>query len=512
MSGAEKLKIRQQLGTHLRSTEKLSFMKRLFLKLCYLCLIFVYVCLCAVAAESSHESGAAHVDNLTLREQNFGQTGNEEQETEVADSSKRWAEVNVEKAENYLSLDGHDESLRGTVVERKQNQPIGVSVETKPKHEFSLKKTVPVGRIQDDSYSVDYDAINVGPDYNGPRLKDGIVSLKFMRDLVQHFRVKKRLHSKYAYQIIRKIRNFYRRQPSLLEIKVPKGENITICGDIHGQLYDLLNIFEMNGWPSETNRYLFNGDFINRGRYGVECALLLFGFKLLYPKRFFLNRGNHESKMMSHYFGFDDEVKFKYSQKMLDMFGKAFRWLPLAHRIDKKILVVHAGLFSEDGVTISDIKHIERNCEPIHSPLMFDMLWSDPKSTDGRSPNFMRGAGIEFGPDVTRSFCRRNQVEYIIRSHYPPKEGHRTDHNNRIVTVFSAPNDQAGNKGAILKLTAPKFEPQFVTFTQMPEWDMDHGEGVESDHPINDSQQIKDTARSMKGKPSPVSATSKYFP
>ncbi|XP_072162682.1 uncharacterized protein [Bemisia tabaci] len=140
MSGAEKLKIRQQLGTHWRSTEKLSFMKRLVLKLCYLCLMLFYVCLCAVAAESSHESGAAHVDNLTLREQNFGQTGNEEQETEVADSSKRWAEVNVEKAENYLSLDGHDESLRGTVVERKQNQPIGMSVETKPKHEFSLKK------------------------------------------------------------------------------------------------------------------------------------------------------------------------------------------------------------------------------------------------------------------------------------------------------------------------------------------------------------------------------------
>lgn len=82
-----------------------------------------------------------------------------------------------------------------------------------------------------------------------------------------------------------------RAQPSLVDIKVPDEEKFTICGDIHGQFYDLMNIFEINGLPSEKNPYLFNGDFVDRGSFSVECIFTLFGFKLLYPNHFFLSRG-----------------------------------------------------------------------------------------------------------------------------------------------------------------------------------------------------------------------------
>lgn len=72
-----------------------------------------------------------------------------------------------------------------------------------------------------------------------------------------------------------------------------------MCGDIHGQFYDLLNIFKINGLPSENNPYLFNGDFVDRGSFSVECIFTLFGFKLLFPNHFFMSRGNHETINMN---------------------------------------------------------------------------------------------------------------------------------------------------------------------------------------------------------------------
>jgi serine/threonine-protein phosphatase 5 len=135
-------------------------------------------------------------------------------------------------------------------------------------------------------------------------------------------------------QILYDMDAFLRKQPSLVDVKIPDDGKFTVCGDIHGQFYDLMNIFEKNGLPSETNPYLFNGDFVDRGSFSVECIFTLFGFKLLFPNHFFMSRGkklfvevfhvvisnfffcfvgNHESINMNQMYGFTGEVTAKYS-------------------------------------------------------------------------------------------------------------------------------------------------------------------------------------------------------
>lgn len=116
------------------------------------------------------------------------------------------------------------------------------------------------------------------------------------------------------------VKELLKTQPPLVDVSINENEKFTVCGDIHGQFYDLMNIFELNGLPSETNPYLFNGDFVDRGSFSVECIFVLFSFKLLYPNHFFLSRGNHESQTMNQMYGFEGEVKEKYTSQMAEFF------------------------------------------------------------------------------------------------------------------------------------------------------------------------------------------------
>jgi len=124
--------------------------------------------------------------------------------------------------------------------------------------------------------------------------------------------------------LIKKCTEIFEAQPSLVDISIGDEQEITVCGDIHGQYYDLLNIFEINGVPSETNPYVFNGDFIDRGSFSVEVIVCMMAWKVLYPKHFFMSRGNHETKNLNKLYGFEGEVKHKYDLKVYDLFSEMF--------------------------------------------------------------------------------------------------------------------------------------------------------------------------------------------
>jgi serine/threonine-protein phosphatase 5 len=108
--------------------------------------------------------------------------------------------------------------------------------------------------------------------------------------------------------------------PSLVDLTVAKGRHITVCGDTHGQFFDLMHIFALNGNPSATNPYVFNGDFVDRGSWSVEVIVTLMASKVLEPECIQLTRGNHEALSLNKIYGFEGEVKAKYNTKLMDIF------------------------------------------------------------------------------------------------------------------------------------------------------------------------------------------------
>ncbi|KAI6169978.1 Serine/threonine-protein phosphatase [Aphelenchoides bicaudatus] len=172
---------------------------------------------------------------------------------------------------------------------------------------IAFEKAIAVDDPKSIADSIDVEYYKVESDYTGPRL-EGEITAEFMKELIDTFKSQGKLHIKYAYKIMLAIRKLLESYSALTEITVPAGQKFTICGDIHGQYYDLLNIFELNGLPSKENPYLFNGDFVDRGSFSAETIFTLFGFKMLYPDHFHLSRGNHESDTMNKVYGFGGEI------------------------------------------------------------------------------------------------------------------------------------------------------------------------------------------------------------
>lgn len=190
---------------------------------------------------------------------------------------------------------------------------------------------------------------------------------------------------------------------------------VTICGDIHGQFYDLKELFEVGGECPDTN-YLFMGDFVDRGSHSVETFLLLMALKVRYPERITLIRGNHESRQITQVYGFYDECLRKFgSVNVWRYCTNIFDYLALAAIIDNKIFCVHGGL-SPSINTLDEIRSIERKQEVPHDGAMCDLMWSDPDESAGWSVS-PRGAGYLFGGDIVEKFNRENKIDLICRAH-----------------------------------------------------------------------------------------------
>ncbi|CAH1380898.1 serine/threonine-protein phosphatase alpha-2 isoform [Tribolium castaneum] len=245
-----------------------------------------------------------------------------------------------------------------------------------------------------------------------------------------------------------KSREIFLSQPILLELEAP----LKICGDIHGQYYDLLRLFEYGGFPPESN-YLFLGDYVDRGKQSLETICLLLAYKIKYPENFFLLRGNHECASINRIYGFYDECKRRYNIKLWKTFTDCFNCLPVAAIVDEKIFCCHGGL-SPDLQSMEQIRRIMRPTDVPDQGLLCDLLWSDPdKDQMGWGEND-RGVSFTFGAEVVGKFLHKHDFDLICRAHQVVEDGYEFFAKRQLVTLFSAPNycGEFDNAGAMMSV------------------------------------------------------------
>jgi len=249
-------------------------------------------------------------------------------------------------------------------------------------------------------------------------------------------------------QLCDKAREILIEESNVQPVRVP----VTVCGDVHGQFHDLMELFKIGGKCPDTN-YLFMGDYVDRGYYSVETVTLLVTLKVRFRDRIFILRGNHESRQITQVYGFYDECLRKYgSANVWKYFTDLFDYFPLTAVVEGSIFCLHGGL-SPSIDTLDTIRTLDRVQEVPHEGAMCDLLWSDPDDRQGWgiSP---RGAGYTFGQDVSEQFNHTNGLSLVSRAHQLVMEGYSWTHEKNVVTIFSAPNYcyRCGNQAAIMEV------------------------------------------------------------
>jgi serine/threonine-protein phosphatase PP1 catalytic subunit len=312
--------------------------------------------------------------------------------------------------------------------------------------------------------------------------------------------------------IVRSARSIIYSEPHVVRVAPP----VIICGDLHGQYYDLLNLYSRrppyggdharfveqrrqllrgrgdgdatigskrprsvsadgattqepspstSAPPSSSatplNKFLFLGDYVDRGSRSIEVMVTLLAQKILFPDKMFLLRGNHEDEQVASLYGFFDECKRRYSLRLFKVFCDLFRCLPVAAVVGDSIFCVHGGI-SQDVKQISDIPDT-RPCNVPHDGIISDLLWADPEvrlphHSNGLYAPSPRNVSYVFSPAALEQFLESCDLDLVVRAHQVVEEGYQffPPHERKLITIFGATNycDEFLNRGAALEVKA----------------------------------------------------------
>ena len=253
-------------------------------------------------------------------------------------------------------------------------------------------------------------------------------------------RIKDLLKEELIIKLLKKTENIFTREQLLID--VPSG--LHVVGDIHGNIDDLLRIFNEIGYPPEQ-KYVFLGDYEDRGKFGLEVVILLFALKVKFPQHIFMIRGNHEILHVSQNYGFHSECEMKYSSTLFYHIHQVFNKLPFVALIAKRIICVHGGI----GPELQKIKTLRTQikCSDItENSLLTNIVWSDPRELDKEFTPSDRGVGYYYNSKALTKFLRNNNLDLLIRSHelcngynFPYQD------TEQCITVFSN-TDYVGRK------------------------------------------------------------------
>ncbi|OHS96061.1 Ser/Thr protein phosphatase [Tritrichomonas foetus] len=288
--------------------------------------------------------------------------------------------------------------------------------------------------------------------------------------------------------LCRKVIKVFANEPSLLEIDSP----VKICGDIHGQLSDLLKVFKLGGIPPKT-KYLFLGDYVDRGENSVEVICLLYALKIQFPEHIYLLRGNHESDEMTEAFGFLEEVSIKLGQEYWEYFIDSFNYMPIAAIVLKQYFCVHGGI-SPDLKRASDINNIKRPSIIPGAGILADLLWSDPDNQiETYGPNW-RGETVSYGLKAVKKFLKRSGLSCIIRGHQVARNGYNFPFlpSRCVITLFTASNypGALNNKAAYLEISSGKgYVMHFLRQNTKKKKPIEKNESVQQE--MNEEKELK---------------------
>lgn len=300
------------------------------------------------------------------------------------------------------------------------------------------------------------------------------VTLEFILKMINAFKDGIDLHYQYAAHIIFHVsRHLEHKEKIVTDLSIPEKGRLVVVGDLHGQLDDLLTIFKVSEFPSKTNLYLFNGDIVDRGAHSMQLLLIIYALKLVFPTSVYINRGNHEHRLMNARYGFELQVKQLYDEALYELIQTSFNWLPIATLVEESAFIVHGGLTQFDSFTINELRRIKRR-DLLPHPLvqtreefiLEQLLWSDPGRGGSGYINNRRGAGILFSAELTASFLKKNNLQLILRSHQMVDTGYSRCHGGKLVTIFSASNycGTNDNLGAIAIFDADSGKLHFMQY------------------------------------------------